>query len=261
MVTFGVPPRFGSLNRFSKRKVSPLRTYSQRCSRWPPGSTRRLTGSGIPRYRSAAAVGAPELLLNHEHVVTRRSIVDQLLADPERCAEPQQSAVDCFVLHEEHRKLTALVERPGARPEGLGEVRRGRNRGDRPADRKKARSRHPRRPAMTGTAWSRWPFHDGECRPREPDHGGEAAMPVAIPSSTQSLFWIASQTGRSGCPERRRSAAAAASARRVPGTRGRHRPGGLHRHGWRRGRRCDPQESSGSVAGVPQRQGPDIRAR
>jgi hypothetical protein len=65
-------------------------------------------GKWNTRYRSAAAVGAPAELLNHEHVVTRRSIVDQLLADPERCAETLQSAVGCCVLREEHRQLTAL---------------------------------------------------------------------------------------------------------------------------------------------------------
>jgi hypothetical protein len=40
--------------------------------------------------------------------VTRRSIVDRLLAKPERCSETLQSAVGCCVLREEHRQLTAL---------------------------------------------------------------------------------------------------------------------------------------------------------
>jgi hypothetical protein len=40
--------------------------------------------------------------------VTRKSVVDRLLADPERCAEALQSAIACCVLREEHRELTAL---------------------------------------------------------------------------------------------------------------------------------------------------------
>jgi len=65
-------------------------------------------GKWNTRFRSSAAIGASPKLLNHEHVVTRRSIVDRLLAEPERCAETLQSAVGCCVLREEHRQLTAL---------------------------------------------------------------------------------------------------------------------------------------------------------
>jgi hypothetical protein len=76
-------------------------------------------GKWNTRYRSAAAVGASPKVLNHEHVVTRRSVVDRLLADPERCAETLQSAVACCVLREEHQELTAL-ERANRGLEGWG---------------------------------------------------------------------------------------------------------------------------------------------
>jgi len=65
-------------------------------------------GKWNTRFRSAAAVGASPNLLNHEHVVPRRSIVDRLLAEPNRCADTLRTAVACCVLRDEHRQLTAL---------------------------------------------------------------------------------------------------------------------------------------------------------
>lgn len=60
------------------------------------------------RYRSAAAVGAADKLLNHEHVVTRKRLIDRMLAEPGRCAEIMSTAVGCCVLRDEHALLTAV---------------------------------------------------------------------------------------------------------------------------------------------------------
>lgn len=67
-------------------------------------------GKWNTRYRSAGAVGVGWRFLNHEHVVTRRVLIDRLLADPCRCAEIMASAVGCCVLRDEHRRLS-MVER------------------------------------------------------------------------------------------------------------------------------------------------------
>jgi hypothetical protein len=65
-------------------------------------------GKWNTRYRSAGAVGAAPKMLNHEHVLTRRALVERLLSDPENCAQTMRTAVACCVLREEHKRLTAL---------------------------------------------------------------------------------------------------------------------------------------------------------
>jgi hypothetical protein len=40
--------------------------------------------------------------------VTRKVLVDRLVAAPERCEQTMQGAVACCVLRDEHKRLTAL---------------------------------------------------------------------------------------------------------------------------------------------------------
>jgi hypothetical protein len=47
---------------------------------------------------------------NHEHVLTRKALVDRLVADPENCVETIQMAVARCVLREEHQRLSALED-------------------------------------------------------------------------------------------------------------------------------------------------------
>src|ERR671918_749644 len=43
-------------------------------------------GKWNTRYPSMTAVGAPPKMLDHEHVLTRKALVDRLVADPQNCA-------------------------------------------------------------------------------------------------------------------------------------------------------------------------------
>lgn len=64
-------------------------------------------GKSNTRFRSAAAVDVRDpKLLNHEHVIPRRVLIDEMLAEPGRCAEIMAKAVGCVVLREENRRLT-----------------------------------------------------------------------------------------------------------------------------------------------------------
>ncbi len=60
------------------------------------------------RFRSAGGVGAPDKLLNHEHVITRKKLIDRMLAEPGRCAEIMATAIGCCVLRDEHVLLGAV---------------------------------------------------------------------------------------------------------------------------------------------------------
>lgn len=62
-------------------------------------------GKYTTRYRSLGAINSPGEKLNHEHVVTRKSLVDALLNEPDRFAEILESATACTVLEEEHRRI------------------------------------------------------------------------------------------------------------------------------------------------------------
>ena len=65
------------------------------------------------RFQTPAALEAPRSEKQHEHVVERKSIVDALLASPERADEILERAVGCTVTRDEHRRLTNLGrERP-----------------------------------------------------------------------------------------------------------------------------------------------------
>lgn len=65
-------------------------------------------GKWRTRYRSVAAVGVDYRLLNHEHVLTRKQLIDLMLKEGSACDEIMATAIGCCVLREEHRRLTAV---------------------------------------------------------------------------------------------------------------------------------------------------------
>jgi hypothetical protein len=65
------------------------------------------------RYRSAGAreLGpADRRLLRHEHVQTRKQLIDEITAHPSRTREIVLSALACVVTDDEHQRLTAVAE-------------------------------------------------------------------------------------------------------------------------------------------------------
>lgn len=67
------------------------------------------------RWRSRGALHERDLkLLNHEHVVPRKVLRDQMLREPERCEELMALAVGCVVTRDEHRLLNEVSRRDPA---------------------------------------------------------------------------------------------------------------------------------------------------
>jgi hypothetical protein len=65
------------------------------------------------RYRSVKAQQLSRedrRLLRHDHVVTRKQLIEAMIKDPERTEEIVRGAFACVVTDEEHRRLTALGE-------------------------------------------------------------------------------------------------------------------------------------------------------
>ena len=67
-------------------------------------------GKYTTRFRSEAALFARAKDVHHEHVVTRRSLIDRIIAKPELVRRIFEDAVGCVVLRDEHRQL-GVVER------------------------------------------------------------------------------------------------------------------------------------------------------
>jgi hypothetical protein len=65
-------------------------------------------GKHTTRYRSEASLDAPRELVHHEHVIPRRTLIDQLLADPAAVEQIMNSAIGCVVLRSEHATLAAI---------------------------------------------------------------------------------------------------------------------------------------------------------
>jgi hypothetical protein len=62
------------------------------------------------RFRSEGALGAADpKQLQHEHVVTRRSLIARLIADPDRAADIMGEALGCIVTRDEHKGLGAAA--------------------------------------------------------------------------------------------------------------------------------------------------------
>ncbi len=57
------------------------------------------------RFRSRGAIVEPKGKLNHEHVITRKSIVDLLLGDSSNTRAILQSSIACTVLKSEHTSI------------------------------------------------------------------------------------------------------------------------------------------------------------
>jgi hypothetical protein len=67
----------------------------------------KADGKYSTRYRSVGALGEMNRRrLTHEHVVTRKLLVDRMLAEPQRVGEILATAVACVVTREEHRRLS-----------------------------------------------------------------------------------------------------------------------------------------------------------
>lgn len=66
-------------------------------------------GKYTTRYRSEGALFAASSEVHHEHVITRKAIVDRLLQDPANVESILATSVGCVVLRSEHR-LLATVE-------------------------------------------------------------------------------------------------------------------------------------------------------
>ncbi len=60
-----------------------------------------------PRFRSRGVMkGAVGILVNHEHVVTRKFLIDAMLAAPGQVQEIMDLAIGCLVTRDEHRRLS-----------------------------------------------------------------------------------------------------------------------------------------------------------
>ena len=64
-------------------------------------------GKYTTRYRSEGALFASSSEVHHEHVITRKAIVDRLLQDPSNAKSILASSIGCVVLRSEHRLLAA----------------------------------------------------------------------------------------------------------------------------------------------------------
>jgi hypothetical protein len=62
-------------------------------------------GKYTTRFRSRGAIEAPKGKLNHEHVITRKSLIDELLLAPDDFRSIMAKAVACTVLTSEHSLL------------------------------------------------------------------------------------------------------------------------------------------------------------
>jgi hypothetical protein len=80
-------------------------------------------GKYTTRYRSVGSLGKPPSLLHHEHVIPRKLLIDQILANPENVADVIATAIGCVVLREEHVRLNA-VGKADASLEGWERYRR-----------------------------------------------------------------------------------------------------------------------------------------
>ena len=63
-------------------------------------------GKYTTRFKSRGAILQPKEKQNHEHVVTRKSLVDEIIAEPARIDEIFKKAIGCTVLKSEHKLIT-----------------------------------------------------------------------------------------------------------------------------------------------------------
>lgn len=65
-------------------------------------------GKYSTRFRSRGAIEFPKEKLNHEHVLTRKSLIAELVENPSDYIAIMQKAVGCTVLKSEHMLLGAV---------------------------------------------------------------------------------------------------------------------------------------------------------
>ena len=65
-------------------------------------------GNYSTRFRSRGAIEFPKEKLNHEHVLTRKLLIAQLLENPDDYISIMQTAVGCTVLRTEHLLLGSV---------------------------------------------------------------------------------------------------------------------------------------------------------
>lgn len=67
-------------------------------------------GKYTTRYRSAGAQAAPAgTKLQHDHVTTRKHLVNEIMAHSERARAIAGTAIGCVVTREEHATLTRIT--------------------------------------------------------------------------------------------------------------------------------------------------------
>jgi hypothetical protein len=66
-------------------------------------------GKYTTRYRSRASM-EKDAKVQHDHVFTRKDLVNRILAEPERAREILKCAIACVVTVEEHKRLTKVAE-------------------------------------------------------------------------------------------------------------------------------------------------------
>lgn len=66
-----------------------------------------VDGKNNIRYRSAGVLADEVARIHHEHVVTRKELVNRLISEPDRYVEILDDAVGCLVTREEHKRLAA----------------------------------------------------------------------------------------------------------------------------------------------------------
>jgi len=64
-----------------------------------------VDGKYRTRYRSAGVLSAEIVPIEHEHVVTRKELIDRLIAEPHRCDQILDEAIGCLVTKAEHKRL------------------------------------------------------------------------------------------------------------------------------------------------------------
>lgn len=69
-------------------------------------------GKSATRYRTRSVVEHPGQAVQHEHVLTRKGLVDRMLSNAE-AGPVLTEAVACLVTLEEHRLLSAIDNREG----------------------------------------------------------------------------------------------------------------------------------------------------
>lgn len=73
-------------------------------------SITQARGKYKTRFRSTAAINASAgTKLQHDHVITRKALLDAIMSEPTRARELLTTATACVVTKEEHQRLTRIT--------------------------------------------------------------------------------------------------------------------------------------------------------